>query len=170
MENMPIMGFNFKNGVLIGLAVVLYQLLIYIFGMANNKTLGNLTLLILVIGVFFAVKKYRDKYCYDGAGFNDIFKASFVCFIGASMIGAVFAYIQFKHLTPGMMDEFAEMAKKSMLSQELTDEEQKIQENILQKLMTPGFMAFIYLLAQIFWGALYSLLNGILLKKAIQPK
>ena len=43
-----------------GGAIVLFLLLIYIFGMMNNPRMPNIALFMFIAGVFISVKRYRD--------------------------------------------------------------------------------------------------------------
>jgi predicted membrane protein len=158
-------------GFITGSVMAIYQLVLYIFGMTNNNTLGNVVFILLVIGILLAVKHYRDNINGGFLNFGNAFSTGLLTCVFAGVIGAVYSYFQYKYLSPGLIDELYSMSKESLLNKKdiYTEEQMKLQLIILEKMMTPAFLSIAYIFSMTLLGSILSLVVAALMKRKKNP-
>ncbi len=90
-------------GSIIGVTIALYQVLLYVFGMANNKTLENVTHFLFVLGIFIAVKRFRDQESEGIINFQKAFTTGLLTSMFVAIIGAIYTFFQLKYLSPNLL-------------------------------------------------------------------
>jgi hypothetical protein len=156
-------------GLIIGCLTVLYQAVIYIFGMMNNNALGNIVFFLLVIGILLSVRHYRDHVKGGLISFKEAFNVGFLTSTITGIIGAVFSYFQYKYLSPHTVNDLLAVAQESLLSKGIPEDQVELQSAILQKIISPTFLAIAYFLSMLFWGAILSLVTAAILKREENP-
>jgi glucose uptake protein GlcU len=164
-----ILNHSLFYGLITGALIAVYQLAIYIFGMANNKNLGNIAFFLLVIGLLLSVKHYRDQVNNGYLNFGKAFTAGLLTCVFAGVVGAVYSYFQFKYMSPQLIDELLAMTQDNLMTKGIPDSQIEMQSAIMEKLMTPLFLAFAYLFSMVFWGSLLSLVAAAIMKKPENP-
>jgi hypothetical protein len=152
-------------GLVTGGLIAVYQLVIYIFGMANNKNLGNVSFILLIVGLLLSVRHYRDHVNEGYIDFGKAFSAGLLTCVFAGVVGAIYSYFQFKYMSPHLIDELLALSQDKLLSKGLTEDQVEIQSALIEKIMTPFFLAVSYVFSMAFWGALLSLLIAAIMKK-----
>jgi hypothetical protein len=156
-------------GLIIGLVIVLYQIVLYIFGMLNNNALGNVIFFLLVIGIFFSVKHYRDHVNGGFLNFGKAFQTGFLTCVFLGVIGAVYNYFQYKYLSPHLINDLLTMAQESLLNKGYPEGQVELQSTILEKYMTPLVLSIAYFFRLGFWGAVLSLVIAAIIKRDENP-
>jgi hypothetical protein len=156
-------------GLLTGAVIAVYQLIVYFFGMANNKSLGNISFFLLVVGILLSVRNYRDQVNLGYIDFGKAFTAGLLTCIFAGMVGAVYSYFQFKYMSPHLIDELLALTQDKLISKGLTEDQIEMQSALMEKIMTPLFLSISYVFSMAFWGALLSLLIAAIMKKPENP-
>jgi hypothetical protein len=168
-EKVNIWKANLTNGVILGLAGIVYTLLMYFLNMTFNKVQGYLILIILGAVLFFLVKTYRDNFRHGIIAYGEALGAGIIIFLYYSIIMAIFTYILYAVIDPSLVDKslaFAEeMLQKRGLPQASIDTGLAMQK----KMMTPAFMAPMSILGNMFWGLIISLIVAAFVKKEGNP-
>jgi hypothetical protein len=160
---------SLKYGVVIGIGIIIYQLILYIFGLLNNTTLGNVIFFLLVIGVLLSVKHFRDHLNRGFLNFGKAFQIGFLTCIFTGIISAVYSYFQYKYLSPHLVNDLLTVAQESLLNKGISEEQVELQSTILEKLMTPAFLSIAYVFSMGFWGSILSLVIAVVLKRDENP-
>ncbi|MBN2524025.1 MAG: DUF4199 domain-containing protein [Bacteroidales bacterium] len=156
-------------GAIIGGTITLYEFMLYIFGMTNNKALENVTLFLFVLGVYITIKRFRDIESGGVISFKRAFSTGFLTCLFIGIIGTLYTYIQMKYLSPHLLDEIMEMSQERLLSRGISDNQVELQTSIMEKMITPGFIALTSLFSSVFWGTIASLILAVLLKREENP-
>jgi hypothetical protein len=163
----------FKHSLIYGFAtgglIAVYQLVIYIFGMANNKSLGNISFMLLVVGILLSVKHYRDHVNQGFLDFGKAFTTGLLTCVFAGVIGAIYSYFQFKYMSPHLIDELLALTEDKLIRKGLTETQIEMQSMLMKKIMTPIFLSISYVFSMAFWGSLLSLLVAAIMKKPENP-
>ena len=85
-----------KYGLITGGVIVLYQLILYIFGMLNNQKLNNITFFFIVVGLLPSVKHFRDRIQNGTINFGKAFGLGVLTCLFIGIAVSVFTYLQFK--------------------------------------------------------------------------
>jgi len=116
-----------------------------------------------------SVRHYRDHVNDGYLDFSKAFKAGFLTCLFAGLVGAVYSYFQFKYMSPQLIDELMSLTQDKLISKGIPESQIELQSAILEKIMTPLFLAFSYIFSMAFWGALLSLLAAVIMKKPENP-
>ena len=160
---------NLTSGLILGLAGVVYSLVMYFLDLSLNKTQGYIFIVIMVVLLFFLVKSYRDNYLYGYITFGKAFGSGVVIILYYSIITAIFLYILYSIIDPGLVAKqlaaSEELFSKRGMPQEAVDAAMKFQN----KIMKPGIMAFFSIFWNMIWGAIISLIVAIFVRKEGNP-
>ncbi len=168
-EKVNVWKANLTNGLILGLVGVVWTLMLYFLNMTFNKVLGYPLLIILGVVLFFLLKSYRDNYKHGMITYGEALGAGLIIFLYYSIIMAIFTYILYAIIDPGLVDKslaFAEeMLQKRGMPQARIDAGMSIQK----KMMTPVFMAPWTILANMFFGFIISLIVAAFVRKEGNP-
>jgi Protein of unknown function (DUF4199) len=160
---------NLTNGLILAMIGIVYTLVMYFLDLTINKTQGYVFLLILVVSLFFLVKSYRVNYLHGYMTYGQAVGAGVVIFLYYAILMAVFTYILYAVIDPGLIDKqlaaSEEMLAKRGLPQEAMDASLKIQK----KMMKPEIMAPISIFGNMLYGVIMSLIVAIFAKKEGNP-
>jgi hypothetical protein len=154
-------------GMITGVILIVYSLILYIANLYTNRALGYVALLLLVAGMVYGTLEYRKTY---GNGFLTYGKAFSLCFMIAlftSILTAIYTYFFAEFIFPGLSQEILEKAREEMMNsgREVTEEQIEIGLEWTRKFTTPVMMAILDLVTKVFFGVILSLLAALFLKK-----
>jgi hypothetical protein len=164
-QNVNVWKANLTNGLILGLAGVVYSLIIYFLDLSLNKTQGYIFMAVEAVILFFLLKSYRDNYKHGQITYGESMGAGVIICLYYSIIMALFAYLLYSVIDTGLIAKqlaFAEETlQKKGLPQASIDSAMKIQ----QKIMKPAIMAPLSILGNMLWGVALSLIVSIFIRK-----
>lgn len=168
-EKVSVWKANLTNGLILGLIGIVYTLIVYFLDLTLNKVQGYVFLLILIVALYILIKSYRDNYLHGQMTYGQAVGAGMVIFLYYSIITAIFTYILFAFIDPGLIDKqiayTEEIMQKRGLPQEAMDAAMRVQ----QKMIKPGIIAPLSLLSSMLYGLIMSLIIGIFVKNEGNP-
>ena len=168
-EKVSVWKSNLTNGLILGLIGIVYYLIMYFFDLTLNQVQGYVFLVITIVVLFFLVKSYRDNYLHGQMTYGQAVGAGMVIFLYYSIISAVFIYILYAVIDPGLIDKQLAMAEEMMLKRGLPQEAMHTAMKVQQKMVKPGIIAPLSILQHMFYGLIISLIIGIFVKKQGNP-
>jgi hypothetical protein len=160
---------NLTNGLILGLVGIVYSLIMYFMDLTLNKTQGYIFMLVLIVLLYFLVKSYRDNYLYGYITFGKAFGSGVVIFLYYSVITAIFVYILYAIIDPGLPAKqlalTEEIISKRGMPQEALDAAMKIQK----KIMKPEIIAPFSIIGNMLYGTVMSLIVAIFVRKEGNP-
>ena len=160
---------NLTNGLILALAGITISLLLYFLNLLFNQTLGYVTMLIQIVVLFFLVKSYRDTFTFGHITYGKAFGAGIVISIYNALIMALFTYILYTLIDPGLTAKKLAFVEEMMLQkgtpQASVDMVMKMQEKLSKPLISTIINVFSLLLI----GVIYSLIIGIFVQKEGNP-
>ena len=169
MEKTSVWKANFTNGLIMGLAGVVYSLVMYFIDLTLNKTQGYVFLVILAVLLFLFLKSYRDNYLHGYITYGQSLGAGMVLFLYYAIITAVFTYILYKFLDPGLVDKQLAMAEELMVKRGAPQAAIDSGLNIQRKLIKPEILAPFTIFGTMLWGFVLSLIISIFVRKEGNP-
>ncbi len=142
-------------GALLGIALIIFSLLLYILDLQQNKFLGYISFVIMLAGLWLAQLNYRKKYLGGFMPYSKAFVVGFLMVLFATILSAIYTFIFFKYIDPNAMAEAKQLAEQSMLKRGMTDQQIDQSMAIMAKFQTPMWYAI--------WGFLASLVIGTIL-------
>ena len=156
-------------GSVTGGIIVVYLLILYIFGMMNNMKLVNMAGVFFVVGAFVSVKRYRDTVTGGFLTFGKAYGTALLTFIATGVVWGIYGYILYKYLSPGLLEEKITQAQDALLQLGWSEERVEAYSELIGQSQTAFTNAFGYVMNAAFWGALLSLIIGASLKRNENP-
>ncbi len=160
---------NLTNGLILGLIGIVYTLVIYFLDLTINKVQGYVFLLILIVTLYFLMKSYRDNYLHGYMTYGQAVGAGVVIFLYYSIITAIFTYILFALIDPGLIDKQLAAAEELMAKRGIPQEAMDAGLKIQKKMMKPEIMAPVSIFGNMLYGVIMSLIVAVFVKKEGNP-
>jgi hypothetical protein len=168
-EKVSVWKANLTNGVILGLIGIVYTLVVYFFDLTLNKVQGYVFLVILIVALYILIKSYRDNFLHGQMTYGQAVGSGMVIFLYYSIITAIFTYILFAFIDPGLIDKQIAYAEEIMQKRGLPQEAMDAAMKIQQKMIKPGIIAPMSLLSNMLYGLIMSLIIGIFVKNEGNP-
>jgi len=101
--------------------------------------------------------------------FGEALGAGVIIFLYYSIIMAVFTYILFKFIDPGLVDKSLALAEEMMEKRGLPQSAIDTGMAMQKKIMVPGFMAFTSIFGNMLFGLIFSLIDAAIVRKEGNP-
>lgn len=164
----PGMGRNaFTHGMITAALLILFSLLTYALDMMQNRALGFVTFILLVGGMYYGTKTYRDRYLNGFISYGKAFTSTFTIALIASVVLAVYIFLFYKFFDPDMVQVIREEAEQEMLRRdpEISDQELEMALSWTQRFTTPGWMAVFGFITNAVVSIILALIISVFLKK-----
>jgi hypothetical protein len=169
-EKVNVWKVNLTNGLILGLAGIAFQLVLYFMALSLNKTAGYINIPIQLIILYFLLKSYRDNYMHGQITYGESVGAGVVIFLYYSIIMAIFGYILSTIIDPGLVAKQLAAAEEGMRAKgNLTETQIEAGMKFTSKLMKPGLMSIVGIFIGMIWGTVLSLIISIFIKKEGNP-
>lgn len=160
---------NLTNGLILGLAGIVWSLAMWFMDLTFNQAQGYIYMIVQIAILFFLMKSYRDNYMHGQITYGQSVGAGVVIVLYSAIIGAIFMYLLYTVIDPGLTDKqmafLEETMQKKGIPQEAIDSGMAIQ----RKIMKPQIMAPFSILGSMFWGTILSLIISIFIKRESNP-
>ena len=165
-EQMPIWKNSLTYGLILGLALVVFELMLYItntlFVPEMEYILYMLIASTIVIGTIKQKKLDNNIISYGRA-----FGSSAVISIAGAFIFSLFVYVLYKYIDTGLIDKLLYEAENALIKAGYSDSDIEMQMNMMQK-MSAGIIAFGKGFGYSFIGVVLSLITSIFIKSRNQ--
>ena len=154
---------------IIGFALIIYSVLLYILNLTMSKSLGYLSFLIIIGGLYVGIKNFRDNNPDKAISYGRAVGVGVLICVFFGFLASVFTYLQFRFIDPGLVDKMIEIAEEKMLEKGLPEDMIEMQITGMSKMFTPGIMAIFGFFSNLFWGTIISLILAAILKREPAP-
>lgn len=159
-----------NSGLILGLALVIYTLLLYFLDQTFNQKLGYVSILILIAGIVLGIKSFRDDAKGGIMSYGQGVGAGTVIGLYAGIIGAIFLFLLYEVIDPDLMGKMFTVTEEKLLESGRVPEEMIDQTMEMQKkFMAPWIMSIGTVINYVFFGVVVSLIASIFLKKEGNP-
>ena len=166
MENKPsTFTLCLGYGAIIALAIIVYNLILFLLNLGQNTALNYVAYVILLGGILLAQFNYRNKYMGGFISYGNAFTIGFITSIVLAVIIGVYTFVFFKYIAPGAMEEGMAIAEQKLMDKGMSDAEIEQGMAVARKFAGPGMATFIAVLSNIFLGLIISLLTALAVKK-----
>lgn len=169
-ENVNPWKANLTNGFILGLVGVVYTLILWFLDLTFNKAMGYIFPLIAIFLLFFFIKSYRDNYLHGKITYGQSVGAGVIIYLYYSIIAAVFTYILYTVIDPGLTSKMLAFVEEQMrrtgrLPENAIDSAMAMQK----KFYKPEIMAPFSILGSMLFGTVLSLIISIFTKREGNP-
>jgi hypothetical protein len=160
---------NLTNGLILGSVGIVYSLLMYFLDLTFNKTQGYVGILIQLGVLYFLLKSYRDNFRHGQITYGQSVGAGVIIYLYYSIIVAIFMYILYSVIDPGLVKKSLAFAEEAMIKKGVPQAAMDAGMNIQAKLMKPAIMAPLSIFGSMFFGTISSLIISIFIKRESNP-
>jgi hypothetical protein len=152
-------------GVMLGLALVIYSILLWMFNATFNQGLSYISYVIMIGGIVLATRAYRDQEQGGYISYGRSLGVGTLTVLFASVITSVYTYLLFSVIDPGLLDRLMIMREEAFYESGLADDQIDMALQMTERFARPGIMAISGFFGGVFVGFIISLITSIFLKK-----
>jgi len=152
-------------GAIIGVSLVIYTFIVYLAGLTTSKAIGFIQYIIIIGGIYYATKKYRDENLKGYISYGKALGFGTFTIFFASLIVGFFTYILYAFIDPSLIDKILAISEEAMTKQGLTDEQIDMALEMTKKFTSPLFLTFSTIFGLSLMGFIFSLITSIFIKK-----
>ena len=154
-------------GLVVGGLMILLSLILYIFDVGRESYLNSIQYLILLGGIIWGAKTYRDLYLDGNITYGKSFSVGFMIGLFASIISSIYIFLFFQYFDPGMLTEILNSAEQKILetNPNISDADLEMALKISAKFSTPVMIAVWAFVANVIVSVIISLIVSIFIKK-----
>jgi hypothetical protein len=168
-QNVNVWKANLTNGLILGLAGVVYSLIVYFMDLSLNKAQGFVFIAIEGVILFFLLKSYRDSYKHGQITYGESMGAGVIICLYYSIIMALFAYLLYSVIDTGLIARQLAMTEEAMQKKGMPQASIDVAMNFQGKIMKPALIAPLSILGNMMWGVVLSLIVSIFIRKEGNP-
>ena len=157
-------------GAIIGLALVVYSVLLYMADATFNKFLGIIQYVVLIVGIYLATKSYRDKENGGFISYGYALKMGILVSLFVGIITVFFNFILMRFIDPELVDKYVLMMEEQYENSRFFSQEQV--ETMLEstrKGLTAAWSVPVGVLSFTLIGFVISLVTSAFVKKDPNP-
>lgn len=158
-----------KNGFVIGVALIAFDLLMWLLDMKGRSVMQNLNLGVMIFFIVFFTKNYRDQMLGGYISYSKALGFGVLMSFFASILAAFFTYILFQYLDPTLSERMIDFAEQQMIDSGESDT--KIDQAIMitRQITTPFMLTISAVFSYTLFGFLIALVTSFFLKKDQNP-
>lgn len=162
----PSIWLNALNwGLIIGLASIVYSVILYMLNQMFNQALGYAGVIIIIVGLAIAMKNYRDKVLDGIMPFGKAFGFGMLIIIVAALLGSIFAYLLYTVIDPGLSERMIEYTSEKMLNRGIPEAQLDVVLERAAKFQKPLPIAITGFITSVLGGVVLSLIMAAIFKK-----
>lgn len=159
--------FALNYGVILGVIVVLISVIMYVTGMTLDGVQWPMYIfyLIFLITIFYAVNQYK-KQNSNLLSIGQAVKVGLVAGAISGLIAGLYILVFNYFIDPGFMDQMMEMQREKMMENpNMTEEMIDKSMGFMEIMQNPWLVTALSLAFYTFFGLIYSLIAGLIMKK-----
>jgi len=168
-QNVNVWKANLTNGLILGLIGIVYSLVIYFLDLSFNKIQGYVFIFLQIVILYILVKSYRDNFLHGNITYGQAFGAGVIISLYYAILIAIFTYILYSVIDPGLINKQLAFTEEMMLKKGLTQAQVDAGMAVQSKIMKPAIMAPVSIFGSMIWGIIISLIVGIFVRKEGNP-
>ncbi len=167
MENKTTFGYLLLFGALTGIAIIIFNLLIYLIGIEQKSYINLLRYIILIGGLIWGIANIRDMRLNGIISYGKAFGTGFWIGFFASILLAIYAYFYLTYLNPNILLDVVATAENKILESKPNISNADLDQalGIVKIFAKPGISAFTQFLMNLLFSTVFSLIIAIFAKR-----
>ena len=157
------------NGIILGLALIIYSVLLYVLDLNLNKYLGWVSYIIMIAIIIYATNAYRKNTLNGNMSYGQALGLATIIIVFGALLSSIYEYIFITIIDPGYMDKVLAAAEEQLLQQGLSDDQIEMGLSVQRKMMQPFVVSILNFFGTVFIGFIISLITSAFLKKEGDP-
>lgn len=163
-----------RHGLLAGLVLIVVGLIIHMAGLvdytgqsSSGSWISNIaTWGVMVAAIVMAVRQHRDQELGGFITFGRSFYTGFIVSLLIGLISAIWGYVFFAFVEPGLIDTMMEVSREQMIDQQGMSESDADQAmSYMTWMMNPAALSMFAAVGSLVAGMIFSLIIGAVMKR-----
>lgn len=165
-KNNPMLKSAMNSGLILGIALVVYGLIIYIMGMIKPPFwVGIINYLLIIGGIIYGTKKFRDEDLGGEISYSKALGFGVLICVFASIISGIYTILLTTVIDPEYMSKLISEIEAEYVKSGLSEDQIETAMKFVGKMQSPIFMAISTVIGFAFMGTIFSLVTSVFLKK-----
>ena len=160
---------TFKNsltyGVVLGIVLILYTLVLYFLNQLFNKSLGAVSYVIILAGIIWGTISYRNQVLGGTISYGKALGMGILITLTGAVLYSIFSYVLYKFIDPDLMTRLLEFTEQGMIEQGRSEEEIEMAMQFSKKFMKPALISFMPIIWFGIVGTIMSLITSAFIKR-----
>ena len=152
-------------GAILGLALIIYSVVLYLLNFSNARGAGIFSYLILIAGIIMAIKNYRDKTLGGYMNYGTGLGLGTVIGLFAGILLGFYIFLQMKFIDPDIIEQGFRIQEERMLERGMNEDQVEMSIEMARKFATPVATAVSTIFFMTLFGFVVSLIAAAILKK-----
>ncbi len=152
-------------GLILGLTIVIYTLVLHFLGASQNKVAGWASIVFMAVAVHVGTKSFRDKFQAGYISYGRAVGSGMLIVVFGSLIQAFFIYAFYAYISPESLQDIFIAMEDAMMQQGSSGEEIEMAMKMVKAYTGPMSLALTTIFGSAFWGLIISLITSAFLKK-----
>lgn len=152
-------------GLYVGVTIVLYSVILYVFGQIMNTTLSLASYVIIAAGILLSQLHYRNNQLNGSITYGKALGFGVAVMLFAGILQSLYTVILFKFVDPTLIDQMRLLQEEAMLKQGMNEESIEAATDMMAKFQSPVIMGISGLFSSALVGFIISLITSIFVKK-----
>jgi ethanolamine transporter EutH len=156
-------------GLILGVVLIIYSLILYLLDVPLDalQYFNWVSYIFIIVAMVLGIRTYRDKYAGGFITYGKSFSTGFLIGLYASIIAAIYGFIYFSYINPGIVQEMMDARTIEMLEQNpnMNDEQVEIAQAWMERFMSPVMMSIMGLIVNVIVSLVISLIVSIFTQK-----
>jgi len=154
------------SGLILGIALVIFSLVLYIMGIIKPPTwLGLLNYLIIIVGIVYGTKKYRDEDLGGEIAYSKALGFGVLVCVFASIISGIYMMLLMTVIDPEYINKLMSIIEEEYVKAGLNEDQIDAAMGLVKKMQSPIFMVISSIIGFAFMGTIFSLVTSAFIKK-----
>jgi len=154
-------------GIFLGIAFIIFSLVMYLLDIGIRSGWNYLSLILMVVGLYWAMITIRDKTLEGFITYKQAFVAGFWTALIAVIISSAFTYVHVTVIDPGVAQEILDQSVEQALDRnpDMSDAELEQTEKITAMFTSPAMITVWGFVGSLFFAVILSLIIAIFAKR-----
>ena len=158
-----------KYGIILGLVSIVFSVLTYMLDLTGKSWLMWPSIIVSLVVLYLLLISYRDTVNNGYITYGKSVGAGVLMNLYAAILSAIYVYILFAFIDPGLVDKQMALAEDKLIAKGLPEGSIETALKMQAKFMKPWFMSLMTVVNAVFFGLIMSLLVSLFIKKEGNP-
>ena len=159
----------FKYGIILGLVSVVMSVLFYVMDLMFASWIMIPSIIVTLIVLFLLQRSYRDTYENGFITYGRALGSGVVMLLYSAIIGAIFAYLLYAVIDPGLVDKSLAAAQAKLEAKGMPEAAIEAGLKVQQKMLQPWVISRTTIFGTMFSGTIMALVTSIFVAKKGNP-
>ena len=152
-----------KWGLITAILIIIYTVVLYMTGYFKNPSLSWLSFLLLVFGIFMALREFKSLNSgymsfSEGLGVGTLMSAV------TGLLSSIFSYIYINFIDTTIMQQMSDLQREQMEERGLSSEQIDQAMELAAKFTSPGLIFLFGIIGYVLFGFIFSLIVSAIVK------